>query len=168
MSFVQATWVWKNGELIPWKDATVHVSAHALHYGTGVLEGIRCYDTAEGPAVFRLDAHLDRLYDSASVYGMEIPYNRAQLAEAVREVIRGNGFRSCYVRPICFFGSASLALNPQGCPVDVVTFARPWDTYLGNKALEAGVRVTLPPWVTFHSRSEERRVGRDARCGLCT
>src|SRR5437879_2800334 len=105
MSFAQARWVWKNGELIPWKDATVHVSAHALHYGSGVFEGIRCYDTAEGPAVFRLDAHLDRLYDSASVYGMEIPYNRAQLAEAVREVIRGNGFRSCYVRPICFFES---------------------------------------------------------------
>src|SRR3989441_2353745 len=152
MSFEQATWVWKNGELIPWKDATVHVSAHALHYGSGVFEGIRCYDTAEGPAVFRLDAHLDRLYDSASVYGMEIPYNRAQLAEAVCEVIRGNGFRSCYVRPICFFGSASLALNPQRCPVEAVIFAWPWETYLGNKALEAGVRVTLSPWVKLHSR----------------
>ena len=152
MSFEQARWVWKNGELIPWKDATVHVSAHALHYGSGVFEGIRCYDTAEGPAVFRLDAHLDRLYDSASVYGMEIPYNRAQLAEAVCEVIRGNGFRSCYVRPICFFGSASLALNPQRCPVEAVIFAWPWETYLGNKALEAGVRVTLSPWVKFHSR----------------
>jgi branched-chain amino acid aminotransferase len=151
MSFEQARWVWKNGELIPWKDATVHVSAHALHYGSGVFEGIRCYDTAEGPAVFRLDVHLDRLYDSGSVYGIEIPYNKAQLAEAVCEVIRCNGFRSCYVRPICFFGSGSLALNPQKCPVEVVIFAWPWETYLGAKALEGGVRVTVSPWVKFHS-----------------
>lgn len=151
MSFEQARWVWKNGELLPWKDATVHVSAHALHYGSGVFEGIRCYDTDEGPAVFRLDTHLDRFYGSASVYGIEIPYDKAQLAEAVCEVICCNGFRSCYVRPICFFGSGSLALNPQKCPVEVVIFAWPWETYLGNKALEAGVRVTISPWVKFHS-----------------
>src|SRR3954451_2581350 len=107
MSFDQSEWVWMNGAIVPWAGATFHVSAHALHYGSGVFEGLRCYETEEGPAIFRLDAHLDRLYASAEVYGIEVPYSKEVLTEAICEVIRRNGFSSCYVRPICFLGSSS-------------------------------------------------------------
>jgi len=139
-----------NGNLVRWADATVHVSAHGLHYGSGVFEGIRCYETADGPAVFRLDAHLDRLYSSAAVYGLEIPYTRAELAAATCGVIASNAFTSCYVRPICFPGSSTLGLVPRNCPVEVVILAWPWEPLLGVEALEAGVRVTVSPWVKFH------------------
>ena len=105
MVFDQTKWVWMNGQLVRWRDATVNVSAHALHYGSGVFEGVRCYATEDGPAVFRLEAHLDRLFASAEVYGIKVPYSREELTAAVCEVIRLNGFESCYVRPICFFGS---------------------------------------------------------------
>ena len=108
MTFEQSKWVWLNGKFILWQDANVHISVHALHYGSGVFEGIRCYETAHGPAVFRLEEHIARLYASAEVYGIEIPYTRNQLAEATCELIRCNDFSSCYVRPICFYGSQSL------------------------------------------------------------
>jgi branched-chain amino acid aminotransferase len=152
MSFDSTKWVWMNGACVRWDEATVHVSAHALHYGSGVFEGVRCYETEDGPAAFRLDAHLERLYASAAVYQMEIPYERARLEEAVCEVVRLNEFRSCYVRPICFYGSNSLGLNPRGCPVEVVILAWPWAAYLGDEGLVAGVRVTVSPWLKFHSR----------------
>ena len=151
MSFEQSKWVWRNGEIIRWEDATTHVSAHALHYGSGVFEGMRCYATGDGPAIFRLDAHLDRLYASAAVYGMEIPYTRFELIEAIEEVIRRNEFASCYVRPLCYFGSSSLSVHPGKCPVEVVILAWPWAPYLGAVGLEKGVRVTVSPWKKFHS-----------------
>ena len=141
-----------NGGLVPWSRATTHVSAHALHYGSGVFEGMRCYETPDGAAVFRLDAHLDRLYSSAEIYGLEIPYTQAELSEAVCEVIRRNDFDSCYVRPICYFGSGSLNVHPRNCPVEVVILAWPWATYLGAAGLEQGVRVTVSPWRKFQSR----------------
>src|SRR5256712_5404544 len=141
-----------NGGLVPWASATTHVSAHALHYGSGVFEGMRCYETPDGPAVFRLDAHLDRLFSSAQIYGLEIPYPQEGLREAVCEVIRRNDFNSCYVRPICYFGSGSLNVHPGNCPVEVVILAWPWATYLGATGLEQGVRVTVSPWRKFHSR----------------
>jgi branched-chain amino acid aminotransferase len=152
MAFDETKWVWMNGEVIPWAGATTHVSAHALHYGSGVFEGMRCYETAEGPAVFRLDAHLDRLYTSAEVYGINVPYTRGELGEAVCEVVRRNGFSSCYVRPICFFGSDSLGVHPRDCPVEVVVLAWPWGAYLGAEGPEKGVRVTVSPWRKFHPR----------------
>src|SRR5450432_2404370 len=102
-----------NGRAIPWADATLHVSAHALHYGSGVFEGIRCYETADGPAIFRLEAHLARLYASADMHGIEIPYSQARLADAACEIIQLNEFNSCYVRPICYFGSDSLSVHPR-------------------------------------------------------
>lgn len=152
MSFDESRWVWMNGELVPWRHANVHVSAHALHYGSGVFEGVRCYETADGPAVFRMEAHLDRLFASAQVYGIEIPYSADDLAEAVRKVISHNQFTSCYVRPICFYGSDGLGLHPRHCPIEVFILAWPWATYLGSKGIENGIRATVSPWLKFHSQ----------------
>ncbi|MFN2532687.1 MAG: branched-chain amino acid transaminase [Pyrinomonadaceae bacterium] len=151
MSFEQSKWIWMNGELVPWEKATVHVSVHGLHYGSGVFEGIRCYDTAEGPAVFRLDAHLERLRKSAEVYGIQIPFTQHELAEAVSATITRNEFASCYVRPICFYGSDSLGVHPRDCPIEVVIFAWPWATYLGKEGLVKGIRTTVSPWRKFGS-----------------
>ncbi len=141
-----------NGEIVDWRDATVHVSAHALHYGSGVFEGMRCYDTDDGPAVFRMDAHLDRFYLSAEFYGIDIPFTRVEVEEAVGEVIIRNGFSSCYVRPICYLGSSSLGVHPRDCPAEVAILAWPWSAYLGDEGLKRGVRVTVSSWAKFHSR----------------
>ena len=150
MGFEQTQWVWMNGECLPWQNATFHVSTHALHYGSGVFEGLRCYQTAEGPAILRLEAHLDRLYASAAAYQMAIPFSKEELADAICEIIRCNGFADCYVRPICFFGSAGLGVHPRACPVEVAILAWPWGTYLGEEALTKGARITVSPWRKFH------------------
>lgn len=152
MGFEQTKWVWMNGKTVAWDNANVHVSAHALHYGTGIFEGIRCYETDLGPAVFRLDAHLDRLFASAEVYDLEIGYTREELTDAICEVIQGNDFNSCYVRPICYFGSHSLGLHAKDCPVEVAILAWQWAPLLGAASQEQGVRITVSPWVKFHSR----------------
>ena len=152
MTFDQSKWVWMDGHVIPWSSATTHVSAHALHYGSGVFEGMRCYETPRGPAVFRLEAHLDRLYASADTYGIDIPFTRAELTDGICEVVARNGFRSCYVRPICYVGSGSLSVHPGDNPVEVVILAWPWAPYLGAEGLEQGVRVTVSPWRKFQSR----------------
>jgi branched-chain amino acid aminotransferase len=152
MTFDQTRWVWRNGEVIPWGEANTHVSSHALHYGSGVFEGMRCYETVDGPAVFCLDAHLERLYNSASVYGIEIPFTPADLTEAICACIERNEFRSCYVRPLCYYGSSTLGLHPAKCPVEVVILTWPWAAYLGAESLERGVRVTISPWQKFHSQ----------------
>ena len=151
MSFDQSKWVWRNGEIIRWEDATTHLSAHAMHYGSGVFEGIRCYATDDGPAIFRLDAHLDRFYASASVYGLEIPYTRVELVEAMEKLIRRNEFASCYLRPLCYFGSSTLSVHPMHCPVEVAILAWQWAPYLGAVGLEKGVRVTVSRWKKFHA-----------------
>jgi branched-chain amino acid aminotransferase len=152
MGFEHTKWVWMNGQTVAWDNATVHVSSHALHYGTGIFEGIRCYETDLGPAVFRLDVHLDRLFASAEVYDLEIRYTREELTNAICEVIEGNGFNSCYVRPICYFGSNSLGLHAKDCPVEVAILAWQWAPLLGVASQEQGVRITVSPWVKFHSR----------------
>lgn len=152
MTFDQTNWVWMNGKVVPWGGATIHVSAHTLHYGSGVFEGMRCYRTEAGPAVFRMDAHLERLVASAEAYGILIPYSKEELSDAVCETIRSNGFSSCYVRPICYHGSASLAVHPRNCPVEVVILAWPWGAYLGEDNVERGVRVTVASWTKFQSR----------------
>src|SRR5215216_3784139 len=141
-----------NGEIVSWDAANVHVSSHALHYGTGVFEGMRCYETDDGPAVFRMDAHLDRLYRSAQAYGIHIPYSEEQMAEAICDIIKLNGFSYCYVRPICYYGSDSLSVHPRNCPIEVAILAWPWEAYLGAEGLAAGVRVTVSSWTKFHSR----------------
>jgi len=141
-----------NGEMVPWSGATIHVSAHTLHYGSGVFEGVRCYQTQNGSAVFRLPEHLDRLFASAEAYGIEIPYSKMELSDAICETIRRNQFTGCYVRPLCFHGSAGLAVHPRNCPVEVVVLAWPWGAYLGEESLERGVRVTVSSYAKFHSR----------------
>lgn len=151
MSFENIDWIWKNGEIIPWADATVHVSAHGLHYGSGVFEGIRCYETENGPALFRVKEHYERFHASAEVYGFEIPYSVEELTEATCDLINRNDFKSCYVRPICFMGSGSLGVFPKNCPLEVSIMAWNWASYLGAEGLENGVRITVSPWRKFHS-----------------
>jgi branched-chain amino acid aminotransferase len=152
MAFEKTKWIWMNGEFVLWHEATFHVSAHALHYGSGVFEGVRCYETVEGPAVFRLDEHLSRLYASAAVYGIEIPVKPEELAQATRELITRNAFTSCYIRHIAFYGSDSLALHPGDCPIQVAILTWPWGPYLGVNAAKNGVRITVSPWLKFHSQ----------------
>ncbi|WP_226011180.1 branched-chain amino acid transaminase [Halomicrobium salinisoli] len=143
--------IWQDGEFVDFEDAQVHVLTHALHYGTGVFEGVRCYDTAEGPAIFRWDEHLDRLYESAKVYDIEIPYEPAELTEATIELIRSEGLESCYIRPIAFYGYGPLGLNPSQSPVETAIAAWPWGAYLGEEALEEGVDVAVSSWRKYSS-----------------
>lgn len=152
MSFDEVKTVWMNGEVLPWTKANIHVSSHALHYGSGVFEGIRCYETDHGPAVFRVEEHLDRLFESARVYGIKVPHTRGEIGAAICQTIEANEFASCYVRPIIFFGSGTLGLNPRSCPVEVAVLAWPWPAFLSDDALDAGVRITVSPWRKFHSR----------------
>ncbi|MFV0389649.1 MAG: branched-chain amino acid transaminase [Pyrinomonadaceae bacterium] len=151
MSFEDIKAVWKNGEFIAWEDATVHLSAHALHYGSGVFEGIRAYATDEATVIFRLHEHFERLIESAAVYDIKIPYFIDELEEATRELIRKNEFAACYIRPIVFMGSGTLGVHPGKCPVEVSIMAWEWAAYLGAEGLENGIRVTVSPWRKFHS-----------------
>jgi len=152
MGFEQAKAVWMNGEIVSWGRANVHVSAHALHYGSGVFEGIRCYDTSDGPGVFRVEEHIDRLFASARAHGITIPYTKGEIGSAVCQVIEANDFSACYIRPIVFFGSATLSLDPRACPIEVAVMAWPWPALLGDAARVNGVRVTVSRWLKFDSR----------------
>jgi branched-chain amino acid aminotransferase len=138
--------IWMNGELVPWGDAKVHVLSHAMHYGSGVFEGIRAYATERGPAVFRLVDHLRRLERSSEVYFMQLPYSLEELRQATHDVIAANGVETCYVRPLAFRGYGELGVNPLNCPVDVIIAVWPWGAYLGEEALEHGVRVMTSSW----------------------
>jgi branched-chain amino acid aminotransferase len=133
--------IWMNGKLVKWHDAKIHVLTHALHYGSGVFEGIRCYNTVKGPAVFRLRDHIDRLFDSARLYFMEIPYSREEIISACKEVIRANKLKECYIRPIAYRGYGEMGLNPLNCPVDIAIAVWPWGAYLGEEGLKKGIRV---------------------------
>jgi branched-chain amino acid aminotransferase len=138
--------IWMNGELVDWADATVHVGVHGLHYGTGVFEGIRCYETERGPAVFRLTDHLQRLHNSAKLLYMEIPFSVEELRAASMEVIGANGLPECYLRPIAFFGYGELGVATAGNPVDTVIMSWPWGAYLGDEGLKNGIRVKISSW----------------------
>jgi branched-chain amino acid aminotransferase len=138
--------IWMDGEFVDWDDAQIHVLSHGLHYGTGIFEGARCYDTERGPAIFRWEEHLDRLYASAKPYDMEIPFDRETLTEATVELIRRQDLRSCYIRPIAFYGYHQLGVSPGECPVDVAIACWPWGTYLGEDALENGIEVMVSSW----------------------
>lgn len=146
MPITEVEKIWMDGELVPWAEAKVHVLSHALHYGTGVFEGIRAYETARGAAVWHLEEHLARLERSAKLYHMQLPFSRAQLTEAVRDVIRANGLRSCYIRPLMFRGYGEIGVNPLKSPVNATIAVWPWGAYLGADALEKGVRVKISSW----------------------
>lgn len=138
--------IWFNGELIDWKDAQIHVLSHVVHYGSSVFEGLRCYDTENGPAVFRLKDHMKRLKDSAKVYRMDIPYTIEQLCEGVKDTININKIKSCYVRPITFRGYNELGVYPLNCPVETVIAVWAWGQYLGEDALEQGIDICTSTW----------------------
>ena len=138
--------IWMNGELVDWADATVHVGSHGLHYGSGVFEGIRCYDTERGPAVFRLSDHLRRLHYSARLLHMEIPYSVDELRAASLELIGANGLPECYLRPIVFYGFGELGVSAVGNPVETVLMSWPWGAYLGEDGLTKGIRAKISTW----------------------
>jgi branched-chain amino acid aminotransferase len=146
MAFSGEGKIWMNGKFIEWKDATIHIGAHVVHYGTGVFEGIRAYDSKRGTNVFRLPEHMRRLWDSCRVYRMEIPYKFDQLNDAVVETIRVNNFKSCYIRPLIYRGYTQLGVNPMPCPVDTAIIVWEWDAYLGDDALQNGVDVGVSSW----------------------
>jgi branched-chain amino acid aminotransferase len=138
--------IWMDGKLVDWEDATIHVLTHGLHYGSGVFEGVRAYETPRGPAVFRLLDHVRRLFRSAHVYHMEIPFPPEELADAVVETIRANELTSCYIRPLVYRGYAEMGLNPLPAPVNVTVAVWPWGLYLGEESVEAGVRAKISSW----------------------
>lgn len=143
--FESTKWIWLNGETIEWQNAQVHISTYGLHYGVGVFEGIRAYETKEGAAVFRLNEHLERLYASAKVYSLEIPYTQAELANAISVNIEKNGFKACYIRPMVYFGSGSLGIRAK-CPVETLIMC--WESigHVGETAQSTGIRITISPW----------------------
>ena len=138
--------IWMNGSLVDWDAARVHVLTHTLHYGTGVFEGIRAYETSRGPAVFRLTDHMRRLDNSARILGMPMPYSVDELVEAVKATVRSTGLPSCYVRPLAYYGYGEMGLNTMPCKVDVAIACWPWGAYLGDDALEKGVRMKIASW----------------------
>ena len=138
--------IWMNGELVAWEDAKVHVLTHGLHYGTGVFEGIRCYETADGPAIFRLREHLERLYKSAELFYMPVPFELDELRAATHELVGRNDLRSCYIRPLVFRGYGQMGLNPLEAPVDVCIAAWPWGAYLGEEGKRDGIRAKVSSW----------------------
>jgi branched-chain amino acid aminotransferase len=145
--------IWHNGELVAWEDAKVHVLTHGLHYGTGVFEGIRCYETQHGPAIFRLHDHLDRLERSAKLYYMELPYSIDELRAATHELVARNGLASCYIRPIAYRGYGQMGLNPLDLPVEVSIALWPWGTYLGEEGTRNGIRAKVSSWERISPRS---------------
>ena len=142
----ETEWIWRDGEWIRWQDATVHILCHSLQFGSSLFEGIRCYSTADGPAIFRLDDHLRRLRDSCRIYRMEPAYTMDSLAEACRELVRRNNLQACYVRPMVLRGYGAAGMNPVGSPIETFLVCWPWGTYLGEGALEAGVDVCVSSW----------------------
>src|SRR3954462_470967 len=142
--------IWYDGKLVPWRDANTHVLTHSLHYGLAVFEGLRAYKTRSGTAIFRLKEHTERMFNSAHIYMMKIPYDRETLMEAQKEVVRANKLDSCYVRPIAFYGSEKMGVSPKGAKVHVAIAAWPWGAYLGADGLEKGIRVKTSSYARHH------------------
>lgn len=142
--------IWMDGKLIDWKDARVHVLTHTLHYGVGVFEGIRCYKTINGPAIFRLDDHVERLFTSAHIVNIEMPYSREEIREAIKETVTANRLEACYIRPIVYIGYGSMGLYVEDNPVNVAIAAWSWGSYLGDEGLERGIRVKISSFTRHH------------------
>jgi branched-chain amino acid aminotransferase len=150
MPLTKSEKIWMDGTFVDWDDATVHILTHSLHYGLGVFEGIRTYETSQGPAVFRLTDHINRLFDSARIFLLDIPYSVDELVEATKETVRVNNLASCYVRPLVYLGYGEMGLNPLPCPVQVSIAVWPWGTYLGDEGLKHGVRMKVSSWQRHH------------------
>jgi branched-chain amino acid aminotransferase len=146
MAFMKAESIWMNGRQVPWDEAKIHVLSHAVHYGSCIFEGIRCYKTPRGAAVFRLADHIDRLFEGCKIYRMEVPYPREAIVTAVLETVRANRLEACYVRPLVYRGYEALGVDPFPCPVDVAVAAYPWGAYLGKDAADKGVDVMVSSW----------------------
>ena len=146
MAFDESGKIWFNGKLVDWKDANIHVLSHVVHYGSSVFEGIRCYNTKKGPAVFRLQDHMQRLLNSAKIYRMDMPYTVDELCQATMDTIKANKLKECYIRPIAFRGYSELGVYPLNCPVETVIAAWGWGQYLGEEALENGVDLGVSTW----------------------
>ncbi|MEA3343655.1 MAG: branched-chain amino acid transaminase [archaeon] len=146
MSEIRSERVWMNGKLTDWDNATVHIMAHALHYGSSVFEGIRCYNTKKGPAIFRLNEHTKRLIESAKIYRMQIPYTQVDINSAIKQTIRANNLKECYIRPLIFKSTGGMSLNPLNVKTDTVIAVWSWGAYLGEEALEAGIDVKISSW----------------------
>ena len=142
--------IWYDGKLVPWRSATTHVLTHSLHYGLAVFEGLRAYKTVAGTAIFRLQDHTDRLFNSAHIYMMKIPFSKATIVEAQKEVVRANKLEECYIRPIAFYGSEKMGVSPKGATVHVAIAAWPWGAYLGDEALAKGIRVKTSSYARHH------------------
>ncbi len=142
--------IWYDGKMVPWRDATTHVLTHSLHYGLSVFEGLRAYKTVRGTAIFRLKEHTDRFFNSAHIYMMKLPYDKATLMDAQRQVVRENKLESCYVRPIAFYGSEKMGVSPKGAQVHIAIAAWPWGAYLGADGLEKGIRVKTSSFARHH------------------
>jgi len=142
--------IWQDGKLVPWREATTHVLTHSLHYGLAVFEGVRAYKTARGTAIFRLAEHTQRLINSAKIYMMQIPYSKEELMEAQKEVVRANKLESCYLRPLAFYGSEKMGISTVGATVHVAIAAWPWGAYLGEEGLEKGIRVKTSSYTRHH------------------
>ena len=138
--------IWMNGKLVDWDKAQVHVLTHTLHYGTGVFEGIRAYETDKGPAIFRLTDHIKRLYNSAHILGMDMPYSVEEIVQATKDTVLSTGLPSCYIRPIAYYGYGEMGLNTLPCKVDIAIACWPWGAYLGDDAVEKGVRMKISSW----------------------
>jgi branched-chain amino acid aminotransferase len=146
MPITKSEKIWMDGQLVDWDKANIHILTHALHYGYGVFEGIRAYGTSRGPAVFRLTEHIERLFRSAKIMMIDVPFSAEQLVDATKETVRVNGLDSCYIRPIIFTGYGEMGLNPLPCPVNVSIAVWPWGLYLGEEALKTGVRMMISSW----------------------
>jgi branched-chain amino acid aminotransferase len=146
MAFAGTGKIWMNGSLVDWKDATIHVATHALHYGTGAFEGLRAYDSKTGTNVFRLEPHMRRMIDSCKVYRMEPKWSQDELSQAVLDTVRANGFKSCYIRPLVWRGYDSLTLDPRPCPVEAAVIVWEWNMMMGASALETGIDVGVSSW----------------------
>jgi branched-chain amino acid aminotransferase len=138
--------IWMDGELVDWDDAKIHVLTHSLHYGCGVFEGVRAYKTAQGAAVFRLTDHINRLFNSAKIFFIDVPFTRDELVEATKLTVRENGLDACYIRPLVYLGYGEMGLNPLPCPVNVSIAVWPWGAYLGDEGIKNGVRMMISSW----------------------
>jgi branched-chain amino acid aminotransferase len=143
-------YIWYDGKLVPWREATTHVLTHSLHYGLAVFEGVRAYKTVSGTAIFRLKEHTERLFNSAHIYRMAMPFDRMALMEAQKEVVRANNLESAYIRPIAFYGSEKMGVSPRGASVRVAVAAWPWGAYLGEDGIEKGIRVKTSSYARHH------------------